>query len=129
MVDGPLSCGFTIPQRLDKLRQYSERFCAGQFEHDVEMKLGRLGLGDMTHLMIPYLRTPHPDSFGGTVCFDLLAAGNQRSLMVYAPPSFLEGTPARRWTVPLSPSNRRILAVDVTQDLLVALGPVPGNSR
>ena len=121
MIDGPPTSGLTIPERLDKLRQYSERSCTGQFALETEMKLGQLVVGDMTHLMNVWdSRGFRPDSFGGSVCFELMA-GDEQSLMVYAPPSFVEGTPARRWTITLPPTNKWILAVDVTQDLVVAL--------
>ncbi|KAM5540649.1 hypothetical protein V8D89_005680 [Ganoderma adspersum] len=90
------------------------------------MKLGRLGLGDMTHLMTPRdPRSPLPDSFAGCVTFEPMN-GNAQSLVAYVPPSIVESTPARRWTIPLS-GGRRIIAVDVSQDLVVAIAATPGS--
>ncbi|KAM5540646.1 hypothetical protein V8D89_005677, partial [Ganoderma adspersum] len=129
MIDGPPSSRLTIPERLDKLRQYSERPCTGQFTLDTEMKLGRIGLGDFARLMAPWdFRNLQTDSFGGTVCFELVAR-DERSLAVYAPPSIVEGTSPRHWTIPLPPTGKRILAVDATQDLVVAITPVLGVPR
>ena len=126
MIDGPSTAGLNISERLDKLRQYSERTCAGQFIRHPEMTLERIGWGDMTHLITPRdPRSPLPDSFAGSVMFEPVS-GNVGSLVVYAPPSIIESTSARRWTIPL-PRDRRILAVDVGQDLVVAIAAAPGD--
>ncbi|KAI1792522.1 hypothetical protein LXA43DRAFT_1180918, partial [Ganoderma leucocontextum] len=122
MVDGPPTAGLTLPERLHKLRQYSERSCTGDFTCDTDMKLGRVRLDDTTIFLIQGLNTRMPDSFGGTISYELVA-GDARSLVVYAPPSIIEGTVARRWVIPLPPSGKRILAVDVTQDLVVCQQP------
>ena len=127
MIDGPSSSGLTISERLDRLRQYSQRYCTGQFTLDTEMKPGRIALGDMARFMTPWdYRPTQTDSSPGTVCFEMVA-GDERSLVVYAPPSIIGDTSPRRWTIPLPPTGKRILAVDITQDLVVALTPVPGN--
>ena len=129
MIDGPPSSHLTISERLDKLRQFSERSCTGQFTLDTEMKPGRIGLGDFARSMAPWdSRNLQTDSFGGTVCFELID-GDERSLAVYAPPSIIEGTSPRHWTIPLPLTGKRILAVDATQDLVVAIAPVLGAPR
>ena len=127
MVNGPSTARYDIPDRLRKLREYSERSCTGQLTHDSETRQGRVGFGELTCLVTPRdPRPPLPDSFGGAVCFEQ-EVGSERSLLVYAPPSIVESTPARRWIIPLPARSKRILAVDVTQDLVVAIAPVPSN--
>ena len=122
MINGLPTAEFTIMERLQKLREYSRRYCESLFIMDSDEDLGRRsansdsnGYTDQERLL------PVPFSVESVVFYEFLDSPS-RSLAVYAPPSLIENVDARCWTVRLSWPIKLtpvVLAVDVTQGLVV----------
>ncbi|TBU59915.1 hypothetical protein BD310DRAFT_905674 [Dichomitus squalens] len=99
MIDGPPTAGLTTLERLQKLREYSRRSRRTE---------------DLVRC-----------AFGSSISYELWTDTARSLIVLYSPPSHAENTDARRWAISL-PQNleNSILAVDVTQDLVVAGAPL-----
>ena len=120
MIDGPATAGLTVSERLQKLREYSRRYCTSDFVRDSDEDLGRQG-DPSSRACYTARENLIPISLGSSTAYELWKDG-ARSLMVYSPPSLIENREAWRWTISLPPSYWRaphVMAVDVAQNIAV----------